>query len=245
MSALAAFLIAIGVADLVRTIARPRALPPIAAVLAVAAVAVLAAHDSPGAGVMMLLAAAGAVTWLLLNQRPDGEVLALAVFGVTTLVLFAGGGWAGRADGLLGDWMRGSPFPAVTRADPDHLLLAFGLVLVQLATGNTIVRLVLGAIGAIKPGPAPQASDELRGGRLLGPMERLFILGLGMAGQVTAASLVIAAKGLIRFPELQAKRNERESVTGVGIDEITEYFLVGSFVSWLVALSGLAAYSLV
>ena len=35
--------------------------------------------------------------------------------------------------------------------------------------------------------------------------ERVFILGLGLAGQVTAAGLVIAAKGLIRFPELQAQ----------------------------------------
>mgnify|MGYP002652878805 CR=1 FL=1 len=40
--------------------------------------------------------------------------------------------------------------------------------------------------------------------RLLGPLERVLILGLGLAGQVTAASLVIAAKGLIRFPELQS-----------------------------------------
>jgi hypothetical protein len=53
---------------------------------------------------------------------------------------------------------------------------------------------------------------------------------------VTAASAVIAAKGLLRFPELQAARDE-----GVpGIHEVTEYFLVGSFTSWLVSLAGLA-----
>ena len=50
----------------------------------------------------------------------------------------------------------------------------------------------------------------------------------------------IAAKGLIRFPELQAKRDESSTVDAVGIDEVTEYFLVGSFVSWLVALASLA-----
>jgi hypothetical protein len=71
-------------------------------------------------------------------------------------------------------------------------------------------------------------------------MERLVILGLGLAGQLTAAGLVIAAKGLIRFPELQAKRSETTSVDGVGIDEVTEYFLVGSFVSWILALASLA-----
>ena len=85
-------------------------------------------------------------------------------------------------------------------------------------------------------GGEPQPSDQLRGGRLLGPMERVLILGLGLAGQLTAAGLVIAAKGLIRFPELQSTRNETTTVEAVGIDEVTEYFLVGSFVSWLVAL---------
>ena len=70
-------------------------------------------------------------------------------------------------------------------------------------------------------------------------MERVLIIGLGLAGQLTAAGLVIAAKGLIRFPELQSKRSDRESVDGAGIDEVTEYFLVGSFVSWLVALGSL------
>ena len=60
------------------------------------------------------------------------------------------------------------------------------------------------------PASEPQPSDQLRGGRLLGPMERVLILGLGLAGQLTAAGLVIAAKGLIRFPELQAKRDDSD-----------------------------------
>lgn len=56
-------------------------------------------------------------------------------------------------------------------------------------------------------------------------MERVFILGLGLAGQITAASIVIAAKGLIRFPELQSAKDDTTSVKGDGIDEVTEYFL--------------------
>ena len=44
---------------------------------------------------------------------------------------------------------------------------------------------------------------------------------------------VVAAKGLLRFPELQAARKEPT------IAAVTEYFLVGSFVSWLVALTTL------
>ena len=66
-------------------------------------------------------------------------------------------------------------------------------------------------------------------------MVRLETPGLVRAGHTTAAGLVIAAKGLIRWPELQSFRGEE----GPSIDEVTEYFLVGSFVSWLVALGSL------
>lgn len=121
-------------------------------------------------------------------------------------------------------------------------LLLVGVLLVQLSTGNVLVRLVLGASGTTHPmrsttGPSP----ALKGGRLLGPMERVFIVGLGLAGEVTAASIVIAAKGLLRFPELQAAHTDGGGgPTGPGIHEVTEYFLVGSFVSWTVSLVALA-----
>ena len=44
---------------------------------------------------------------------------------------------------------------------------------------------------------------------------------------------MIAAKGLLRFPELSSDREQER------IHRLTEYFLVGSFVSWLLALSSL------
>ena len=62
-------------------------------------------------------------------------------------------------------------------------------------------------------------------------MERLVILGLGLAGEYGAASIVIAAKGLLRFPEIQAAALPPPPSSRVGIDDVTEYFLVGSFVS--------------
>ncbi|GAB3926535.1 hypothetical protein GCM10027613_40890 [Microlunatus endophyticus] len=54
---------------------------------------------------------------------------------------------------------------------------------------------------------------------------------------------MIAAKGLIRFPELNARR-KNGSVTGVGIDEVTEYFLLGSFLSWLISLAAIGILAL-
>lgn len=114
-------------------------------------------------------------------------------------------------------------------------------MLVQLTTANHVVRLVLGSVGAVKPAGQPQASDRLKGGRLLGPMERLLIVGLGLAGQLTMASAVVAAKSVIRFPEINATRNHDEQDTDhVGIDEVVEYFLVGSFASWIFAFASLA-----
>ncbi len=116
----------------------------------------------------------------------------------------------------------------------EQLVLVAGVAAVQLATANIAVRLVLDAVGV----PASTNEKKLKGGRLLGPMERLLILGLGLAGEVTAASIVVAAKGLLRFPELQ-----RDS-KAAGPSDVTEYFLIGSFASWLIALGGLALAAL-
>ncbi|MBO1768001.1 hypothetical protein [Allobranchiibius sp. GilTou38] len=246
MSILGALLLAVGVGDLVRvrSVVASYAVGPL--VLLVAAL-VADLHDAADI-VLLVFAAAVAAAWRWLAGRAarsrHGETLALCLLGAGVLVVMIAAGSASHADGALGHWMRHSAFATLHELSPDRFLLVLGLGAVQLATGNELVRLVLTAIGAVKPEGQPQPSDELRGGRLLGPMERLFILGLGMAGQITAAGLVIAAKGLIRFPELQARRSARQEISGLGIDAVTEYFLVGSFVSWLVALGALGIVGL-
>lgn len=60
-----------------------------------------------------------------------------------------------------------------------------------------------------------------------------------LAGQFTAAAVVVAVKGLLRFPELQ-RGVSAEARTPDGPSDVTEYFLIGSFASWLVALAGVA-----
>jgi hypothetical protein len=62
-------------------------------------------------------------------------------------------------------------------------------------TGNQLVRLALGSVAAVKPIAQPQPSDRLKGGRLLGLMERVLILGLGLAG--TVANWILALGGLV------------------------------------------------
>ncbi|MGV0835558.1 hypothetical protein [Mycolicibacterium thermoresistibile] len=240
MSALAVFFIAVGVADVCRRLSRRSWLPVAVVGATVVGGAVLAGLWHRGDALLLVAAGAG-VAWELLCIRAErtGErqLAPLTVFGFAVAVLVTLSGWGSDVGGPVGRWSAWVDLPGATELDPDRVLMVVGVVLLQLATGNQLVRLVLAAVGAVKPLGQPQPSDRLKGGRLLGPMERLLILGLGLAGQLAAASLVVAAKSIIRFPEINAQK-ARENGT-IGIDEVTEYFLVGSFASWILALGGL------
>mgnify|MGYP000359591545 CR=1 FL=1 len=275
MTWVSVLLVGLGVADLVRAaLPRRRWAAPASAVLAIGATGLLAGLHSPADIVALTLGAAGAAGWIELASRTEltgrraGAALALLVVLLAGLVAFSG--YAGRPDGALGAWLRWADLPGSGPApETGRVLLLSGVTLANLATANVVVRLVLLTTGALRPeaaggAAAPQAADRLRGGRLLGPMERILILGLGLAGELGAASLVIAAKGLLRFPEIQAAGRSSSDPSGtadpsrppaaggparvpgrrrggpVGIDDVTEYFLVGSFVSWLLALVSLA-----
>jgi hypothetical protein len=237
MSALAVFLVAVGITDICRRLTRRRWPALCCGPVAVLGLAVFSGLWHVGDVVLMVLGAAAIVGWVLLCARTEhrgaGQVAPLVLFGTTMAVLGVLSGWASPVTGLIARWLT---WVGLTGVDPTHAVLIAGVVLVQLVTGNQLVRLILGSVGAVRPVGQPQPSDRLKGGRLLGPMERLLILGLGLAGQLAAATAVIAAKGIIRFPELNAQR--REGNDGPTIDELTEYFLVGSFASWLLALAG-------
>lgn len=252
MTWLAVWLIGVGVSDLLRSVDHdrvPRAAVPVGAVTVVG-VGLLAGLTGVADLVALLASVVPLAGWVMLSERSlrrgGGHVQALLLLGGTALVLVATSGFASTPGGPLGRWLAWADLPLAGDRPVAALLLVTGLFVANLATGNVIVRLVLVSVGAMRPSAprggasSAQPSERLKGGRLLGPMERIFILGLGLAGQVTAASIVIAAKGLIRFPELQSAKDDATSVKGDGIDEVTEYFLVGSFVSWLVALGSLA-----
>ncbi|MER7798165.1 hypothetical protein [Microbacterium sp. NPDC096154] len=68
----------------------------------------------------------------------------------------------------------------------------------------------------------------MKGGRLIGPLERVIVFGLTLAAAYPLLAAFIAAKGIVRFPEI--------SRDGDGGDR-AEYFLVGSMVSWVQALA--------
>lgn len=242
MSALAVMFIAIGIADAVRRLTRAPWVPAVVVPLVVVVCAALSGLWHLGDLPLLAIAAAAGIGWVLLGARADqsGEHQGapLAVFGVALAALILLSGWASEVGGLIERWSAWVEIPGIGELGPSRLLTVVGAVLLQLVTGNQLVRLVLGSVGAVKPEGQPQPSDRLKGGRLLGPMERTLIFGLGLAGQLAAATAVVAAKSIIRFPEINAQKARENG--NIGIDDVTEYFLVGSFASWIVALGGLA-----
>ena len=239
MSWIAVLLIGVAVTDLAHSI---KPIPLVNACIG-AAVAVwaglIAGLTEPADLVALAVIAGVAVLWGHTVAGAVGRGRAWVPLLVLGCALTTGAlttAWAGPAGGLLGEWLESSNIPALQGVSADRALLLVGVLLVQLSTGNVVVRLVLAATDTTDPtyGSEPDPEQRLQGGRLLGPMERVFIVGLGLAGNLIAASIVIAAKGLLRFPELQSKAEQ------VRIHRLTEYFLVGSFVSWMVALGSLA-----
>ncbi|QIK72861.1 hypothetical protein G7070_12005 [Propioniciclava coleopterorum] len=241
MSWLALLLLGVGVADLLAA-ARPglRWVPGLLGAALSVTAGLLAGFVGPDLAALAVIAAT-VVAWDAVagtaESTPVRARRTLAVLALPAVALVALSGFASPVAGALGAWLTWMQVPAISGRGAGGILMIAALAVANTATGNRLVRLVLVSIHAQPPrldgreGVAP-ASERLRGGRLLGPMERLLILGFGAAGYVEAAAVVVAAKGLLRFPELQAAaRSEPRAV-----DEVTEYFLVGTFTSLLVAL---------
>lgn len=245
MTWLALLLIGCGLADLANRPAASRLVPSSVGAAAAVILGVLAGQTDIAGLVALVVIAALVIAWSRTAARAfdaGRPWVPLAVLGGGILLGLVTSGVAGPVDGPLVGWWEGLAWPPTDGVPPDRALLVLGVVLVQLSTGNTAVRLALAATGTVNPArrPAAAAADptdpayDLKGGRLLGPMERLLIVGLGLAGNLTAASIVVAAKGLLRFPELSSRKEQEQ------VHRLTEYFLVGSFVSWILALGSLA-----
>lgn len=106
---------------------------------------------------------------------------------------------------------RGAESPAASHAGHAHT---------DAATAAPATRAE--AAASVLPGPA------LKGGRLIGPLERLLVFALTLAAMYPLLAAILAAKGIVRFPEIS-----RDSAAG----NRAEYFLIGSLVSWVLALA--------
>lgn len=243
MSWIALLLIGIAVADLSRSVRPWPVVNEVSGAVVAVVLGLLAGLTRPQDVVALVAIAGLVVLWGRTVTRGLGAGPAwppLAVLGAALSLGVLLSGYAGPAGGLFGEWLAGVGVPVLQSLHADRALVLVAAFLVQLSTGNVVVRLILAVTGTVNPALHGGPGDpelRLKGGRLLGPMERVFIVGLGLAGHLTAASIVIAAKGLLRFPELQSRSDQQR------IHQLTEYFLVGSFASWLVALSSLVLFA--
>lgn len=245
MTLFALWLAVLGTADLVRWRAAAGRRSQLAAAGAALLVALLGgALGGLGVGRTLLWSAgltALTVLWLLSSaavlgrsrpdrapRRPAPAWLPLGTLAVGGLGLLGASGRTPALEGGLLRWYDGLQVPAAAGLSFDRFAVVAGGLLFLQATANVVVRLVLDSAGT----PAEQGETTLKGGRLLGPMERTFIFALGVAGELTAAAVIVAAKGLLRFPEIQSSARDSSR----RVDELTEYFLVGSLTSWLLAL---------
>jgi hypothetical protein len=127
----------------------------------------------------------------------------------------------------FGAKLEASRLASAANIGADQLLVLLACAVLLGATSNQVVRIILKGTGAEWQGNR----ESLRGGRWIGPLERLLIFGFAAAGDLTGAALIASAKSLLRFPEI-SKGTRAED----GIHKLTEYFLVGSLSSWSIAL---------
>ncbi|KSU60050.1 MULTISPECIES: hypothetical protein [unclassified Gordonia (in: high G+C Gram-positive bacteria)] len=196
---------------------------------------------------LLLLTALATPTWALAtrkkrNHAPVSVVRRLDVIGAVVLLVLAGvtavlAAVAAPASGFLA-----SAVPVVA-------------ALAAVTGGGPVVRTVLVAGGVGQrpgPGPDPEGSPDdgtgddtdtpdspapaptdpteagpLRGGRVIGYLERLAVVTTLMAGWPEGLAIILAVKSLARYPELRAPH-------------AAEQFIMGTFASvmWAVGMAG-------
>ncbi|MEJ7635307.1 hypothetical protein [Aeromicrobium sp.] len=227
MILLALMLLSLGVADL----ARPQDQPAdrLAVLRAVGAGAAVQALGAWGAGLdwrWVLLGIAVLVGWVL--TTPVGALAAkvhpwpIVTLGALALGMLAASAHLPRPEGWLTEWYASLALGSLNGVAFERFALAAGCIVFLVDSANIIVRMVLAGTD-----PGVMASEQtLKGGRVLGPIERVFIFAMALSGQYAALTAVVAAKGILRFPEISRDVAGRKA----------EYVLVGSFVSWSLAL---------
>jgi hypothetical protein len=161
--------------------------------------------------IVLALAAAAATTGLVSGR-------AVRAYAATASALLA------VALGLV--WFGDLPVDGA----PNHLVILLAGVLA--VTGGGLVTTQVFAL-VDKDSRTVRAGDVLRGGAWIGALERLAVYAALVAGWGPGLAIVLAVKGLGRYPEL---RNQED--TGAA-----ERFIIGTFTSvlWAVACAGLAS----
>lgn len=237
MIVVAWLLVMIGTADAIRGMLRSRhPRVEVWAMIAAVAVAVAGIALSAVPPAFLLSGAIAVASWVALTPTRRSATRWPLLF----LALVIPGFWllAGdtRGEGPLQGWFEQRLGDSTLLSSSTELVLLLGLLLVMLETANIVVRAVLAADGGLLGRPLSEETSGLKGGRIIGPLERLLVLGLAASGQFAAIGGVLAAKGVVRFPEIS--RSVREGRQEGDRTADPEYFLIGSLASWGLALLG-------
>jgi hypothetical protein len=159
------------------------------------------------------------------------SVILAAVVATTGLVTGRSAlAYAASASGLLALALAVAWFGGVTANDSSHRLVPLIAGVLAVTGGGLVTTQVFAVVD--KDSRTVRAAEVLRGGAWIGALERLAVYAALVAGWGPGLAIVLAVKGLGRYPEL---RNQED--TGAA-----ERFIIGTFTSvlWAVACAGLA-----
>lgn len=100
-------------------------------------------------------------------------------------------------------------------------LVVVGALLLAVLPGRWVTAAILR-----RTEPGPPDAGLLRGGAWIGMLERAAITGTMLAGLPEGVAVVLAVKGLGRYPELREAHPDRRSVAA-------ERFIIGTLTSFL------------
>ncbi|MDO4259658.1 MAG: beta-carotene 15,15'-monooxygenase [Actinomycetaceae bacterium] len=131
--------------------------------------------------------------------------------------------WALVPIAVVIPYLVGSPSESIRGST---LMTIIGAILLLALPANEFVSAVLDT--ATRKVDTPPPLPSFRGGRWIGALERILILLLAFTGNGIGVAVVVAAKGVIRFPEISKDEGGAKA----------EEFLVGSLTSWTLATLG-------
>ena len=211
MSALAVMLIAMGIADVVRRLTRPWCAGRVVApVVVIGCVATGRARGTPATFPLLVLAAAASVAWVVLCARAERsgehELAPLAVFGAAVAAADSVVRLGFRRRGLVAAVVVWVEVPGIGGVEPEPAADGRRCGAAAVRDGKPV-----GAAGArlrrrgeargpaAAVGPTQGRPVARPDGAAADPRARL-------AGQLAAATAVVAAKSIIRFPEINAQK---------------------------------------
>ncbi|GAA3528929.1 hypothetical protein GCM10022234_27800 [Aeromicrobium panaciterrae] len=214
MTVLAVLLASIGAADIIGRRVLPGFVVVIAGLLLVGA----------GWNILWLAPLLGIAVFVWIVAARSDSFAGITLLAVYAIVLIALSGTLTFDDVPIQGWFDDLAVPSLATVPFDRFALGIGVVLFLTSAANVVVREVLSLTGP----RVLEQEDDLQGGRVLGPLERWFVFACAVTGNLPAIAIVVAAKGILRFPEIS--RDKPEGLRA-------EYVLIGSFVSWGLALA--------